>query len=519
MKKYLAFLVLIVCLSILAKSSFAEDQLLQQNNLIYQGAFRVPFSGTGPCSGSGGHMIAYNPTGNSGAGSLFIISGPGGPTTGCSQFAEITIPNPICLDASGRATSCTNYTILSSALVNNVSNLNAASLLQNFVDDTYGNQEKVGGSSTSNVLNTGILVYNGKLIASTKIYYDANLSQQYTHFTNSTNLSINNFSGYYKIDSGVLSGFNSGAMCLIPLGYRAQLGGPVITGQSPGTGIVTSLSYGPCAIVFDPDNLVPANLPPAAVPATPLSYYTESHHLPGGYWGASQQSNIYTSPSDQINGVVFPDNTRSVLFFGSHGLSSTTGYACYGAGTTNPNESCAASYVTTWGPKCVANVSTCNGAIMSSGEVDNDGCCYDPQNSSKGPHSYPYVNYVWAYDAGDSSGNNSPGNRVSSLNSANPGKNNYTAVKLGLIKPYEILPYATWTFTLPTIGELSGVKYGNFSGAAWDPTHQVIYVTQPGADCDGNGCFPLVHVYKVTTSLQPQQPSPPPPGGVRLINP
>ena len=56
-------------------------------------------------------------------------------------------------------------------------------------------------------------------------------------------------------------------------------------------------------------------------------------------------------------GAVFPEGTRSVLYFGRHG----TGPYCYGEGTV----------------------------------------CNDPTSSSKGDHAYPYVSQVWAYDVQD----------------------------------------------------------------------------------------------------------------------
>ena len=69
----------------------------------------------------------------------------------------------------------------------------------------------------------------------------------------------------------------------------------------------------------------------------------------------------HLSQADFITGMVFPSGTRTVLFFGKHGM----GNYCYGTGG-------------------------------SSG-----GDCFDPDDSSKGIHSYPYRSQVWAYDAND----------------------------------------------------------------------------------------------------------------------
>jgi hypothetical protein len=58
-----------------------------------------------------------------------------------------------------------------------------------------------------------------------------------------------------------------------------------------------------------------------------------------------------------VRGVVFPNGTHSVLFFGMHG----TGTYCYGSGSA----------------------------------------CGDPVDDDQGNHAYPYKHYVWAYDAND----------------------------------------------------------------------------------------------------------------------
>ena len=338
--------------------------------------------------------------------------------------------------------------------------------------------------------------------------------------------------------------------------------------------IITGNSKGPCAIAFDPGTLVPGNLPPATVPASALSYYPTSpcHHLPNDPCSGDEPANPYTSTADFINGVVFPDSTGSIMFFGRHGLSSIDGYGCYGTGVSTLEQaynyyiqgtatgSCAVkdtvTQAVTGATATVSGLSTpANGPLAVtaiSGTADatdtwtdsNTGAtfaptstpvfscpggagtcspadrvyfnatfpyCYDPINLNEGNHAYPYVNYVWAYDAGDSSGNNTSGNTTPSQNATNPGNNNYTAVKLGLINPYDVVPYATYSYPLPTGLAVKALS----NGAAWDPVHRLIYVTQPGADVSGSQYFPVVHVFQISGA-----PSPPPlapPTGVRLL--
>jgi hypothetical protein len=70
------------------------------------------------------------------------------------------------------------------------------------------------------------------------------------------------------------------------------------------------------------------------VPANPLVYYPAAHPLldagaTGDGWGNT--STLFNG-STEVRGIVFPENTRSVLFFGRHGL----GEFCYGPGTDDP---------------------------------------------------------------------------------------------------------------------------------------------------------------------------------------
>ena len=101
----------------------------------------------------------------------------------------------------------------------------------------------------------------------------------------------------------------------------------------------------------------PALLTPApATTASALVYYPSTNPTLGN-WGDSGV-NLLFNGTTRITGVVFPNGTSSVLFFGRHGV----GAFCYGEGTT----------------------------------------CNDPAYPSrKGDHAYPYEYYVWAYDAHD----------------------------------------------------------------------------------------------------------------------
>ena len=67
-------------------------------------------------------------------------------------------------------------------------------------------------------------------------------------------------------------------------------------------------------------------------------------------------------------------------------------------------------------------------------------------------------------------------------------------MKAGKKKPWQIVPYAVWPFTLP-IGD-GAIPLG---GVAYDAEHQLVYVSQILADTDA-GYQPLIHVFKIQAS-------------------
>jgi hypothetical protein len=120
------------------------------------------------------------------------------------------------------------------------------------------------------------------------------------------------------------------------------------------------------------------------------------------------------------------------------GTPQGVGRFCYGEGTTNRSR---------------AFKPTPDGTIY----------CYDPDDSSKGTHAYPYVSEVWAYDAAA-----------------------LASVRAGRKRPWQVRPYATWRLSLP----FNSPRIG---GAAYDAAHRLIYLSQQYAD----GAAPVIDVFKV----------------------
>jgi hypothetical protein len=316
----------------------ASSKLLNQTDLVYQGAFRLP-QGTLPGASYGFDYgttgFAYYPAHNSLLVNNHIYE---------QKTAEVSIPQIV------------NST--------NLNNLSTATLLQNPADITEGNLAKqgAGGATLEYARMGGLMVYGNKLIGGAFIWYDGGYAGELTHFTSGLAFSqTGDFHGMYKVGD-LNAGFYSGYTTDIPQEWQSAFGGPALTGNCC-ISIISRTSFGPAAFVFNPDDLGVKN----PVPATPVVYYDGAHPTLGD-WGNSTTVNLYFNMATGVTGIVFPAGTRSVLFFGRQG----TGVPCYGCGgSTNPGGDCANEW------------------------------CYDPAGSSKGCHAYPYKPWVWAYDAND----------------------------------------------------------------------------------------------------------------------
>ncbi len=380
-----------------------DPELLEQSDLTYLGAFRVPSSG---CNVTG-QGLAYNPTNNS----LFI-------TCQGITVAEITIP---------AAVNTTNASLL-----------NQATYLQSPVDPTEGRMLELWNGGDLNVQVGGLLVDGSNLYVTGFVYYDAGGSQQLSHWRRSKNLTAGGtLQGPYSIivceffgcipGAGIVSGY----MTPIPSAYQGALGGTAITGQCC-IPIITRTSYGPSALAFTPVNF------PTSVQHEMNLYYDTFHQTIGTYSGPA--NDLYNGPT-QVRGIVFPENTRSILFWGRHG----TGDFCYGFGVNqNP-------------PPVHPD--------------PNEHNCYDPVISDKGNHAYPYHYQTWAYDVQE-----------------------LIDVKNHLQQQYEPTPYAFWRWpTLPF-----GHSTGEFDGAAYDPNLERLYVSMHTADPLSSGA-PIIHVFQLPT--------------------
>lgn len=408
-------LLYILFLLVIIKYSNAQNDftLLDSSHLEYVGSFNVPqiSDDSGSTFAWAGSGLAYNQTNNS----LFI--------TGHDHFqlvGEISIPDP--------------------AISNSTTDLPLSELLQPLVDITEGHISEIGegGASLSNNNHNmkigGLLVQENSLIGSSYPYYESATEEKRSHFKRSVNLdTMGTFQGMYTIGNNI-PGLVSGYMGAIPSDWQSTFEASAITGNAC-IPIISRSSFGPSVSTFSPESLGASIM----ASSTSLLYYPEEHPTLGDYSNETVANPVYCM-STKINGVVFPEKSKTILFFGRTGL----GIPEYGAGTDD---------ITLDGTK-----------------VDgfDEYYVYDPANPlSKGTHAWPYASYVWAYDIED-----------------------LIEVKEGLKNPWEVVPYKHWQLNIPYTDSTSNCLLG---GAAYDPDRNWVFISHLRAHRER----PVIHVYKV----------------------
>jgi hypothetical protein len=283
----------------------------------------------------------------------------------------------------------------------------------------------------------GLLVLPDRVIASAYVYYDSNNTQLRSHTALNPDLMSATPRVWSQVWQAKSSGFVAGAMTPIPSEWQAKLGGTALTGQCC-VPIVTRTSFGPAVFAFDP-----TQIGQPIVSAQPLVYYPSNHPTLGPWSG----SNPTYGGTTLMGGAVIVPGTRSLLFFGSNG----NGPNCYGDGTANP-----------------ADTSK----------------CFDPTDSAKGSHAYPYKYQVWAYDLND-----------------------LAAVKAGTKQPWDVKPYGVWPIDLPINHKLQV----RFSSVAIDPSTGRIYAAQYKGEVspDGGGP-PIIWAFDANVSTPAPVPTPVP---------
>lgn len=386
-----------------------SEPLLQQSDVVYLGAFRVP-ADTDPTNRAtfeyGGTALAFNPE----SGGLYMV--------GHAQqqwVAELAVPAQI-VSATSPA------------------GLTRATYWQRFVDPLEGKRNDVLPSDPNGIQIGGILAPEDTpptfIWISAFPYYTGGTHRP-SHFSRPSDLSTRGAVNGPRTLTATMTDYVSGYMALVPNEWRTLIGAKALAGNCC-IPIISRTSYGPSVDAFNPadgtDQGALLNYP-ALFPLAPYS-----------------GSALAFGATTQIKGLVWPYGTRSVLFFGRTG----TGPYCYGTGT---------------------RMASLAGLPVGDGSV----WCYDPVDSDKGTHAYPYRYQIWAYDAND-----------------------LLAVKQGTLRPWEPRPYGLWELTFPI--DNTGKRLG---GAAYDPYTGRVYVSQ----ISGDGDRPLVHVFTVPRAALANQPA------------
>lgn len=439
--------------------ALGDNLLIHKENLIYRGAFKVPKGKLGEGWNSqslafGGSAIGYNPIRNS----LFMMGHPYERLT-----VEISIPDLV--------------------ISQDTDKLNTSELIQsakNITLNTWDNLREDGGTIPNGVRPGKLLVYRNKLIGSAWAYYDGNNNAARSHFHTSLDLAASEtqFSGFQKVGTNPIDsnsangGLIGGYMAHIPFAWQEKLGGPVISGIGV-IPVISRSSMGPTAWIFDPDDLISGSTAPAEM----LLGYPVGHYSLGDF----DNTSLILNAASEFRGLVFPNGTDSLLFFGRHGLGSKgIGNSCYGAGTSDESQAKSSKEITAWILENGTNYVCGSHKMDGSG---NNSCCYDPAEGSKGVHAYPYVYQVWAYDVKDL------------LKVKNKEINPKTGLKY---EPWDLTPYAHWNLQLPT-GNYS-TSLSRITGAAYDPTAQRVFITQDAGEGYGMDPFPVIHVFQVAGS-------------------
>lgn len=325
--------------------------LITASNLTWQGAFKLPC--TPSCSvsdfnsfhyawqGLGQQAISYDPSGNSGSGSLLI--------GGFSQqtYAEVSIPS---------VTTTTNVGAMPTATM--ISGGGAT-----FTNPCSGHNADVGSGSVD---LAGLMRVGSTLYSNWYLQYDGTGSvTKYQCVSNATGTYVSGpwTAGALTGICTICAGHQAGWMDPVPSAWQASFGTSYIEGLCC-ISIVTRTSYGPSVIAWDPtlDGVTDPN------PAVALLDYSTAHPTLGD-WNSS--GNLFNNASTYA-GIGVIDN--AVVFVGMLGV----GTFCYGEGTSNP------ALAGTPPPDDPAGV-----------------YCYDTHGNGKGAHAYPYQSEILFYKASD----------------------------------------------------------------------------------------------------------------------
>jgi len=291
-----------------------DPQLLGIERFKYQGAFRIPSADFGSSSAN----YAAGPIAlGAGGKSLYLV--------GHAQqhpLAEFPIPN-----------------VVNSQKVTDLAM--APSPTQGFTGVLAG----VSGGNSQNIDSIGGMFWidgpkGPELLVNAYEYYDAPADNTHTTFVirNAKDIAGSVKDGFFSLGGAAHAG---GWMSAIPSEWQSALGGTHITGASSGVPIISRLSVGPSAFVFDPMKIVGASATSGAVATTPLLDFSLAHPLHADLSNDTKANKIWTHLSRATFGFIAPGSRTYVTIGHSGGHSSGVCYKCVPSDNSNCGGYCA----------------------------------------------------------------------------------------------------------------------------------------------------------------------------------
>lgn len=271
----------------------SETGLLTISDLEYKGAFRLPVNDFGESNMSYAEgQLAYNRDKNS----LFVVG-----HKHQQAIAEFLIPK------------------LSKSRDINQLNMSPAPL-QNF--SRVLNRFKY--RPEHEIIDTigGLLYYKGKLLVNAYEYYDAPGDNHLTTLVvnQADNLAASTVDGFYALQGRAHA---SGWMSPVPQSWQSELEGKWIAGSSSYMPIISRLSVGPSAFVFDPDDLGRTD----PTPTTALLDFSLEYPLHSDLM-IENKNDLWGHMSRAVYGFIAPGTSSYVTIGFSGGHNSGICYKC-----------------------------------------------------------------------------------------------------------------------------------------------------------------------------------------------
>ncbi|MFW5692628.1 MAG: hypothetical protein ACOCWL_00285 [Thermoguttaceae bacterium] len=283
-----------------AGTSPRQLPLVRIDDFKYVGAFRVPARQFGESDANFSQgPIALNPD----RGSLFIVG-----HAHHQAIAEFKIPQLVESDV--------------------VADLNmAGEPLQPFVAVLH----RAANGNPQDLNRIGGMFYvdgptGPELLVNAYEYYDAPADNTLSMLVvrNASDLAKSKVDGFFEVEGG--AGHTAGWMSPIPGVWQAALGGPCLTGNSSGVPIISRLSVGPSAFVFNPRDVVGKATVSSPIATKRLLDFSLANRLHEDLSNESRENDLWNHLSRAVYGIILP-GTRTYATFGhSGGHESGVGY-------------------------------------------------------------------------------------------------------------------------------------------------------------------------------------------------